>query len=50
MDRVNSVYTINSLTYEVNINGIKNLVTLLKGTEIKLIYISTKDVYGNIFN
>ena len=50
MDRVNSVYTIDSHTHEVNINGMINIVRQLKNTGIKLIYISTKDVYGNIYN
>jgi nucleoside-diphosphate-sugar epimerase len=50
MDRVNSTFLIDSPTYQVNVDGMKNLVTQLKDTQIKLIYISTKDVYGNIFN
>ena len=50
MDRVKSTFSTNSLTYKVNISGMENLVTQLRDTDIKLIYISTKDVYGNIFN
>jgi nucleoside-diphosphate-sugar epimerase len=50
MDRVGSTFLIDSLTYEVNIRGMESLVTQLKDTNIKLIYISTKDVYGNVFN
>ncbi len=50
MDRVESTFSIDSPTYQVNICGMKNLVKQLKDTKIKLIYISTKDVYGNIFN
>ena len=50
MDRVESTFSIDSLTYDVNIDGMKNLVTQLKDTDIKLIYISTKDIYGKIFH
>ena len=50
MDRIASTFNIDSLTYDVNIRGMKSLVTQLKDEDIKLIYISTKDVYGNIFN
>ena len=50
MDRVESTFLTDSLTYKVNISGMRHLVTELKDTEIKLIYISTKDVYGNVFN
>ena len=50
MDRVKSTISTDSLTYKVNISGMENLVAQLKDTKIKLIYISTKDVYGNIFN
>ena len=50
MDRVKSTFSTNSLTYKVNISGMEILVTQLRDTDIKLIYISTKDDYGNIFN
>lgn len=50
MDRVNPTFSINSLTYQVNICGMINLVKQLNDTKIKLIHISTKDVYGNVFN
>lgn len=50
MDRVNPTFAIDSLTYQINIHGMNNLVMQLKETRIKLIHISTKDVYGNIFN
>ena len=50
MDRVESTFITDSLTYKVNISGMKNLVTQLKNTKVTLIYISTKDVYGNLFN
>ena len=50
MDRIESTFSTDSLTYKVNIAGMENLVTQLKATKIKLIYISTKDVYGNLFN
>ena len=50
MDRVESTFITDSLTYKVNISGMKNLVTQLKNTKVTLIYISTKDEYGNLFN
>lgn len=50
MDRINPYFGIDSQTYQVNIEGMRNLVAELKDTGIKLIYISTKDVYGNVFD
>ena len=50
MDRVGSTFATDSLTYRVNIDGMRNLVSQLKNTNIKLLYISTKDVYGEVFN
>ena len=50
MDRVGTTFSIDSPTYKVNVDGLRNLVSQLKDTNIKLLYISTKDVYGDLFN
>jgi len=49
MDRTGTYFDTESLTYEVNIKGMESLVSNMKNTGIKLIFISTKDVYGNVF-
>ena len=50
VERNEQSLAIESLTYKVNILAIQELVRQLNGTQIKLIYISTKDVYGELFN
>jgi len=50
MSRTESAFSIDSSTYNVNIAGMENLINQIKDTDIKLIYISTKDIYGKIFH
>lgn len=49
MERNKENFLARSNTFQVNIEGMTNLVKQLEGTRIKLIYISTKDVFGLIF-
>ena len=48
-DRITQQFAINSLSDQVNVGGLRAIVQALKGTEIPLIHISTKDVFGNVF-
>jgi CDP-paratose 2-epimerase len=49
MDRVNTVYTVGGADERVNVFGVHQLVQALKGTDIGLLHISTKDVYGEVY-
>jgi CDP-paratose 2-epimerase len=49
MDRVNTQYKTGSADERVNVFGVHQLVEALKGTEIGLLHISTKDVYGDVY-
>ena len=50
VDRVNKIFPIDSPTAAVNIDGLKTIVSAISGTSVKLIQISTKDVYGMVYN
>lgn len=39
-----------SQSYQVNVEGVLNLLRQISGTDIKLIHISTKDVFGSVYN
>ncbi len=49
MDRIHTVYRLGCLDERVNVEGTRRLVQALAGTEIGLIHISTKDVYGEVY-
>jgi CDP-paratose 2-epimerase len=49
MDRTNTLYKVGGLDERVNVLGTRQLVQALEGTEIGLIHISTKDVYGEVY-
>ena len=49
IDRVSSDLVIDSDSDQVNVGGVRKLVSALKETDIKLIQISTKDVFGNLY-
>lgn len=49
MDRTHTVYKVGSIDERVNVEGTRRLVQALAGTEIGLIHISTKDVYGEVY-
>ncbi len=48
-DRTNTLYTLGGADERVNVWGTRQLVQALEGTEIGLIHISTKDVYGEVY-
>jgi len=50
MDRTNANYIVGSPSEQVNVDGVRTLVNALKGTDIRLIHISTKDVFGNVYS
>jgi len=50
IDRITSNYIIDSPSDLVNVIGMRKLVSALEDTDIKLIYISTKDVYGSVYS
>jgi nucleoside-diphosphate-sugar epimerase len=49
MDRVTSLFKIDSLTDSVNVDGARTLARALKDSDIPLVHISTKDVFGNFY-
>ncbi len=49
MDRVSTNFVAESPSDRVNVIGMRTLISALKGSEIKLIHISTKDVFGNVY-
>jgi nucleoside-diphosphate-sugar epimerase len=49
-DRTNECFKVNSECHEVNVKGMYNLVNSLKDLDVKLVFISTKDVFGNCIN
>lgn len=50
VDRVSNEFTIDSESDRVNVGGMRTLVSSLKGQDIKLIQISTKDVFGKVYS
>lgn len=50
VDRVSNEFTIDSESDRVNVGGMRTLVSALKGQDIKLIQISTKDVFGKVYS
>ncbi|MFH1358678.1 MAG: NAD-dependent epimerase/dehydratase family protein [archaeon] len=46
-DKANKTFKINDQSYKVNVAGMHNLVNALQDLDVKLVYISTKDVFGN---
>jgi CDP-paratose 2-epimerase len=49
MSRSTSVYQSGGLDEKVNFFGVRHLVTELKNSEVPLVHISTKDVYGSVY-
>lgn len=49
MDRVTPLFKIDSLTDSVNVDGTRALARALKGSNIPLVHISTKDVFGKFY-
>jgi nucleoside-diphosphate-sugar epimerase len=49
MDRVGTAYTPGSESERVNVLGTRQLVAALRGRQIPLVHISTKDVFGDVF-
>jgi nucleoside-diphosphate-sugar epimerase len=50
MDRVSTCFNMGSESDVVNIGGTRALVAALKGSEIRLIHLSTKDVFGEVYS
>ena len=50
VDRVSNEFTIDSESDRVNVGGMRTLVSSLKGQDIKLVQISTKDVFGKVYS
>lgn len=50
VDRVSTDFAIDSESDRVNVSGMRTLVSALKGQDIKLIQISTKDVFGKVYS
>lgn len=50
VDRTTSNFIINSESDCVNVGGARTLVSALKNRDIKLIQISTKDVFGSVYS
>lgn len=48
-DRRNTRYTMGNADEQVNVMAIRQLVQALQGTEIGLLHLSTKDVYGEVY-
>ena len=49
IDRSLPVLSIDSATYRVNVDGTRALVDALRGTSVRLIQISTREVYGPVY-
>jgi CDP-paratose 2-epimerase len=49
-DRIGTIYNPGGADERVNVFGTRRLVEALKGTGIGLIHISTKDIYGPVYN
>ena len=49
-DKANQTFKLESQSDIVNIKGMYNLVKALEGLDVKLVYISTKDVFGDCIN
>ena len=50
MDRVSPNFVTESPSDRVNVIGMRSLISAIKDSEIKLIHISTKDVFGNVYS
>jgi len=50
IDRVASDFVVDSDSDRVNVGGTRTLVSALKNKDIKLIQISTKDVFGKVYS
>lgn len=50
IDRTTSDFTVNSESDKVNVGGVRAMVLALKNQNIKLIQISTKDVFGSVYS
>ena len=48
-NRIENTYNLGGPDERVNVFGIRRLVEVLKDTEIGLIHISTKDIYGEVY-
>jgi nucleoside-diphosphate-sugar epimerase len=48
-DRTNTLCRVGCADEEVNVLGVRQLVLALAGTEIGLLHISTKDIYGEVY-
>jgi CDP-paratose 2-epimerase len=48
-NRVDTIYAPGGPDEQVNVFGTRALITALRGTDIGLIHISTKDVYGEVY-
>lgn len=49
MERQGTVYNVAAASHQVNVEGVAHLVNIMKGTAIRLIQISTKDVFGQVY-
>jgi dTDP-glucose 4,6-dehydratase len=49
MDRVSTQYRYDSPSHEVNVEGTRRLVEAVRGAKIRLIHVSTKDVFGDVY-
>ena len=50
IDRTTNDFTINSESDRVNVGGVRTVVSALRNQNIKLIQISTKDVFGGVYS
>jgi len=50
INRASANFILDSDSYRVNAGGMRALVSALKDTDIKLIQISTKDVFGSVYS
>jgi len=50
INRASANFALDSDSDRVNVGGTRALVSALNGTDIKLIQISTKDVFGNVYS
>ena len=50
VERASADFVLDSDSYRVNVGGMRALVSALNGTDIKVIQISTKDVFGSVYS
>jgi nucleoside-diphosphate-sugar epimerase len=49
IDRSHNKFCLDSLSTEINVDSYRKLINVLSGSDIPIIQISTKDVFGNIY-